>query len=169
MITSITYECTHFLIFLSISPCPAALLTFNEDYPPTGLVLSARPFPLRLCCQIPIIAASSRLESPLLHDSSSSLKSWLDKRLMRAGDLNPRPPAPKSNAKTTRPRGPRYLVDLNIGDLNNRNICIPYFYLSSIQMPSPYNSYQAAEWSVIPTTIWKASKKCLLFEWCSEL
>ena len=72
---------------------------------------------------------------------------------MRAGDLNPRPPAPKSNAKTTRPRGPRYLVDLNIGDLNNRNICIPYFYLSSIQMPSPYNSYQAAEWSVIPTTI----------------
>ena len=60
MITSITYECAHFLlIFIAISPCPAALLTFNEDCPPTGLVLSARPFPLRLYCQIPKIVASS--------------------------------------------------------------------------------------------------------------
>ena len=33
--------------FLSISPCPAALLTFNEDSPPTGLS-SARPFPLEV-------------------------------------------------------------------------------------------------------------------------
>ena len=50
MITSITYECTHFLIFLSISPCLAALLTFNEDshVPPTGLVPSAHPFPLEV-------------------------------------------------------------------------------------------------------------------------
>ena len=31
---------------------------------------------------------------------------------MRAGDLNPRPPAPKSNVKTTRPRRPPDIIFL---------------------------------------------------------
>ena len=40
-------EMPHILFFLSISACPAALLTFNKDSPPTGLS-SARLFPLEV-------------------------------------------------------------------------------------------------------------------------
>ena len=44
----------------------------------------------------------------------------IDKRLMPAGDLNPRPPAPNSNAKTTRPRCP-----LTSGLYYNTDKCRP--------------------------------------------
>ena len=43
MITSFIYECT-FIFLLSISPCSADLLTFNEDS--SNWALSARPFTL---------------------------------------------------------------------------------------------------------------------------
>ena len=55
-----------FLIFLSISPCPAALLTFNEDSPPTGLS-SARPFPLETSLLIPHLRG--RVDIPRHHPS----------------------------------------------------------------------------------------------------